>query len=862
MSALPLPSSADPGSFYEAGTVTDQINVEISFQIIGLFSEGLYSSPNKAIEELVSNAFDADATCVHTVMSPDRADPSASIAILDNGTGMDASGLKIHWIVGDSVKANNRVTARGRRTIGKFGIGKLAAYVLGTRLTHITKANGKYFSTSMDFTAIPAPLPAAERTLESEATPIPPVTLPLRELTEAEAHGAVRPWLSDENGREKLVLFGDDAEETWTVAIITQLKPMAVELSAGMLRWVLSTAMPLRDDFSLYLNGNAITSSKASAKQVGTWVLGKELQTIPSPAPNELDVDVDESVPADDYQHYLLVDKSLGPISGYLEIYEDPIDTGKSAEIVGRSNGFFVYVHGRLINPEDSGFGIDRNSLRHGTFSRFRLVINIDRLDAELRSSRETLLASPVVERAKELLRGLFNLARTKLETHESEAAAERRASQRFADSPASLTERPILRMVVDSYEEKIHSRHLIAVDKKAFPTAAELIAFLETRISDGGALIGDVVYADLGTVLPMAMLDSVTGQLSINLEHPFVAHFADEYNDRTKNLPLELFAIAEILLEAGLHDANFGEAAVSSVLDARDELLRHLARSSGARNSITVAQGLMNSLTSAKGLELALVETFQQLGFEAVPKAAKDEQDGLAEAFLPANEQGLAQYRVSLEAKSKEKPGGKVKKSGVEISTIARHRDEADCDYAIVVGPDFETGADDLGAVMREIQADHLANPTKGVTLMRAKDLARLVRLAPIKRVNLAQIRELLNTCQSPAEAEQWVDAIAASQPESSPHQPILETVWELQQDDKDHTVEYAALRTALRLTRKLTISDGELREECRALSRMAPGYFIARDDRVELNIKPENVLTTIHAYVDEVPLEDAEQS
>lgn len=847
-------------AFFESGTVTDHINVEISFQIIGLFSEGLYSSPNKAIEELVSNAFDADATCVHTVMSPDRAATDASIAILDNGTGMDATGLKAHWIVGDSLKAGNRTTARGRRTIGKFGIGKLAAYVLGTRLTHITKANGKFFSTTMDFKAIPAPPPASERTGASEAS-TPPVQLPLRELTEEEAHGAVRAWLSDDTGRENLTLFGEGAEDSWTVAIITELKPMAVELSAGRLRWVLSTAMPLRDDFSQYLNGKQVLASKASAKQVGTWVLGKDILAIPSPAPGELDADTDENIPEAEYRHFLLVDKSLGPVSGYLELYEDPIDAGKS-EAVGRSNGFFVYVHGRLINPDDSGFGIDRNSLRHGTFSRFRLVVNIDRLDAELRSSRETLLASPVVERSRELLRGLFNFARTKLDAHETESARERRASQRFADSPASLTERPILRMVVDSYEDKIHSRHLVPINKKRFSTAAELVAFLEDRITGGGGLIGDVVYEDLGTLLPMAMLDSAAGQLSINLEHPFVAHFADEFHDRKKNLPLELFAMAEILLEASLHDANLDDSAISTVLDSRDELLRHLARSSGARNSITVALGLMASLTSAKGLELALVEVFQQLGFEAVPKAAKDEQDGLAEAFLPAGEHGKTQYRVSLEAKSKEKPGGKVKKSSVEVSTIARHRDEAECDFAIVVGPDFETGADDLGAVMREIQADRVANPTKGITLMRAKDLAKLVRMAPIKRVNLAKIRELLATCQSPTDAERWVDSVALSQPESSPHQQILETVWELQQDDRDHTVEYAALRTALRLTKNLTITDAVLREECLALSRMAPGYFMAREDRVELNIKPENVLTTIHAYVDDLPQADEEHT
>mgnify|MGYP000871882858 CR=1 FL=1 len=838
--------------FFELGSLKDQINVEISFQIIALFSEGLYSSPNKAIEELVSNAFDADATCVHTVMSPDRAASDASIAILDNGTGMDENGLKAHWIVGRSPKERKRLTDRGRRTIGKFGIGKLAAYILGNRLTHITKAGGRFFSTTMDFSMVPKPD-------ESVGAASSPVQLPLHELAEEEARKAVDPWLSDDTGRENLTLFGDEAEDSWTVAIISDLKSMAIELSVAKLRWVLSTAMPLRDDFSLYMNGQKVVASKASANQVGTWVLGKDFSSIPSPAPKELDVDVDENVSQAEYQHYLLVDKLLGPVSGYLELFEDPIDGGKS-EAVGRSNGFFVYVHGRLINPDDSGFGIDRNSLRHGTFSRFRLVINIDRLDASLRSSRETLLADPVVTRTRELLRGVFNLARTKLDEHETKIASERRASQRFADSPASLTERPILRMVVDSYEERIRSRHLVPIDKKSFPTVEDLVAFLESNIDNKGGLIGDVVYEDLGTSLPMAMLDSASRQLSINLEHPFVAHFADEFNDRKKNLPLELFAMAEILLEAGIRDAGLEDSAVSTVLDSRDELLRHLARSSGARNSITVAQELMASLTSAKELELALVEVFQQLGFEAIPKAAKDEQDGLAEAFLPVGEHGNGRYRVSLEAKSKEKPGGKVKKSAVEVSTIARHRDEAECDYAIVVGPDFETGTDDNGAVMREIRADRDKNPNKGITLMRAKDLARLVRLAPIKRVNLAMIRELLATCQSPAEAEKWVSEVERKNTEPSPHQQILETVWKIQQDDRDHTVDYGSLRTALRYEKNMTIDDTVLRDECLALSRMAPGYFVAREDRVELNIKPENVLNTIHAYVDDLPQADGE--
>ena len=76
-------------------------------------------------------------------------------------------------------------------------------------------------------------------------------------------------------------------------------------------------------------------------------------------------------------------------MTGYAEAYKDLL-AGKSDEI-GRSYGFFVYILGRLINVDDGHFGIDPNELRHGTFGRFRLVINIDSLDEELRANRETI---------------------------------------------------------------------------------------------------------------------------------------------------------------------------------------------------------------------------------------------------------------------------------------------------------------------------------------------------------------------------------------------------------------------------------------------------------------------------------------
>ena len=122
--------------------------------------------------------------------------------------------------------------------------------------------------------------------------------------------------------------------------------------------------------------------------------------------------------------------------------------TGGKSDATGRSHGFFVYVRGRLVNINDEYFGIDRNLLRHGTFGRFRAVVNIDSLDNELRSSPRNRREGAVFNDARNLLRGIFNFARTALEKHDEEEKQGASAARHIASSPASLTRLPILEML------------------------------------------------------------------------------------------------------------------------------------------------------------------------------------------------------------------------------------------------------------------------------------------------------------------------------------------------------------------------------------------------------------------------------
>src|ERR1700729_3301154 len=90
--------------FASIGTSKDSIQVRLSYKIVELFSEGLYASPNKAVEELVANAFDAGAQTVQIILSANLHDQGASIVVIDDGEGMGVERLKQHWLIGISNK--------------------------------------------------------------------------------------------------------------------------------------------------------------------------------------------------------------------------------------------------------------------------------------------------------------------------------------------------------------------------------------------------------------------------------------------------------------------------------------------------------------------------------------------------------------------------------------------------------------------------------------------------------------------------------------------------------------------------------------------------------------------------------------
>jgi len=832
-----------------AGNETEKIDVRLSYRIVRLFSEGLYASPNKAIEELVANSFDAGAKRVAVLLPADFHDQGATIAVIDDGEGMDAQGLKQHWLIGKSLKRQLANLPMGRQQIGKFGIGKLATYVLANRLTHISKKGGKYYSTSMNFKSV-------DERGDEEVEPKTPIKISLHELTEAEAKTALKRWTDTPAfSKSGIGLFGSGAAKSWTFAILSDLKDKVHEIRRGTLEWVLRTALPLRDDFSIHLDGVKLEPSKAGKGRIKKWVLGKDIVELAKPAPADIEATEDLHQPKDSETRFALEYKVLGRITGYAEAYKDLL-TGKSDEI-GRSYGFFVYVLGRLINVMDGHFGISPDELRHGTFGRVRIVVHMDGLDDFLQSDRERIREGPVLEDAQNILRAIFNRVRAAIEKADADEDSGTKLARKIAGSPASVSRRPIVEMARAVLEGKIKSRYVTISAVASQAERETVIAALETRLEAPETFVTGVEFVfDGGADLGIAVYDANTGTLRINGFHPFVGAFYDQFSNAGSGLPLELFAMAEVILEAQLHQADYSQGQIDALMSARDQYLIDVAQSSGRRTALVVAQALQDARNDENKLEIEVVAAFNSLGFEAARDGRKGKADGIARAYLSADAKGNARnYSVTLEAKSKKKDGKSVSAATVNVSVIALHRNEYKSDHAIVVGPSFATTKGDSASIAQQIDSDRALTKTKGepktITLMAVDDLARLVRLAPFKGLGLSKLQELFLKCRLPEECKAWVDALEATKPKKQPYSDVIQTIHQLQKKYNRSTVAYDALRVALGMrTPAIDYDTNEgLIDLCKAMMEMAKGYITATNTTVELDQSPENVLAAIES-------------
>lgn len=141
----------------DSSTVVPTI-LQTDERVIARVTDGIYRQPGSALRELISNAYDADATRVIIKTDPPR---FQRISVEDNGLGMGPEALaNLLLHIGGSAKRHQRgvelgVTDQhdplrspgGRRLIGKIGIGLFSVSQLTHEFQIITKVRNDPFRT-------------------------------------------------------------------------------------------------------------------------------------------------------------------------------------------------------------------------------------------------------------------------------------------------------------------------------------------------------------------------------------------------------------------------------------------------------------------------------------------------------------------------------------------------------------------------------------------------------------------------------------------------------------------------------------------------------------------------------------------
>ena len=696
-----------------AGEVVHDIPVRMSYEIIKLFSEGLYQSPHKAVEELVANAYDAGAEHAWVFTARDEY-AEDSLWVVDDGSGMDSDEFEILWHVADPHKSNDPATGvEGRVAIGQFGIGKLAAYVLAERLTHISKRDDRYLLTSMDFTRV------TERHQWEDPEDI---KVQLRELSEEEAMELLRE-IADRDDEQVCWsrLFGPTACTSWTAAALSEFKPLMDDFQVGTLGWVLRTGLPILSNFSIVLNGSILESPKVDLEPLDIFQFGGDDE--------EVEKLQKEGIPIAATGDGVTIDGVPGVLRGSATVYASPLEGGKS-DRYSRSYGIFVEVRKRIVNLEDETFGLPAQN--HAAWNRTVISVEADGLSEFLQSSREGVRETRETRALQRYLHEKFLRCRRTYESYLDRQLVGDEIHRLVADGPSRFMTEPLIDAVRRGVTD--HASQMFYLRRPAEGEATDLEAWVaEFESSAAHEPISDITMAEAGRYAPVASYEPTTRVLHVNREHPFIAHLIQHSRGET---PWKLFGASELLLEAILRAIGVPGHEIEQLLRSRDRILRVLLKDEPP--VIGDVLGLLGVAgTNATAMERATGAAFEALGFDYEKRGgSRGGTDGVLEAklgVLPGARQ-LTSFKLVFDSKTS---GGAVPNEKVRFDALHRFQSSEKADFAFTIADSFQ-GEDEAGSALNtEAEAER-------VIVLTTSDLQRLLRLHGASGIPLSTMREL----------------------------------------------------------------------------------------------------------------------
>ena len=719
------------------GNVVDQVSLDVDYQIIEHFSRHLYDSPNKAVEELVANGFDAFATEV-LVFTPGRY-TAGRLLVWDDGESMNVDGLKKLWWIARSPKSGDRVEERNgkeRKIIGKFGIGKLASYAVGGVISHVCRHKGEFYLVSIDY----ATVHGSER-----------VQAPIISLPEDHAVELVKSLFSELPPSADHMLQGD----SWTLAVVEELKVR--DLPSGRLAWVLGNGMPLRPDFRIKVNEDVVRSKLEKHAEVD-WDFGSK-QVVDAITNRWREAVKDGSVsssvefnrqtgldPRDSSKEVPFVRfPGLGQVWGHVRLFDETLLKFR-AHKHERSHGFFLIVRGRLVNPDDEKLFILDPSFQ--TFYRSQFILFVDDLDEVLLADRQRLRWNEQAQQEMKILQeALSRIARTTVE--------ERDRQQDDEQSTRSVL----------PTGSRIHYRE---------PINALLLRAPVEDVGDFNPAEVTVERKDLGEDHPISTVAFQENAFHVNSLHPYYNVIVKRTGGQSKKTreflrAFDLFAISERLLEGHLLNVGMSEDEIEEIVAWREGLFRRLAASYEDTPEL-IGEMFRTSYTGGRGFEKALCAVFQDMGFSA----KHDGGSGKKDAFVVATV-GPESYSFTVEAKGS---GRDIDNAAADVAAAASHRDRVKAEHALIIARKFSGFAakpDRDAALLGECRS------TGRVSIMELESLEKIHASVSRFSYPLSLLKDVFTTLESPRDKLTRIDGLVKPV-EGFDYMKLLHKIWSRQ--------------------------------------------------------------------------------
>lgn len=822
-----------------------EVKLKIDYEIIQHFSQHLYGSPNKAVEELVSNSFDAAAQEVHVYIPSSQT--KDNVIVWDDGESMDVKGIHNLWWIARSpkrdenreVEVKNNGVSYKRKVIGKFGIGKLASYAVGNKITHLCKRDGEFLVVSVNYTELEELGEKTrqdeldEKNLGNDNEQDSPAffTTPIIKLDESAALKFIED-LFDGNGKNVKTdatikkLFKKDS---WTLAAISNLKSEKLSLlTVGRLNWLLGTGMPLRPDFKLWLNDEKV-SSKLQTSALYVWNFEtKEIQeAIINLWSDEKDSGRVTGEPLFDREAGLnsnqITEKvpfvqlpNLGKVFGEMRIFDESLVKGKPSDLA-RSHGFFVLVRGRLLNAEDDKLFIKHPS--YGAFYRSQFVINADELDTELLADRERLnKETPRTIELEILSHAIYNALRIKSEAVEKEKAEKIKTESLLPTRSRDFYREPINALLAQS-DDSVRANFEIntpQVKRKQLKQEEQLSLFVP---EDGGFQINEA--------------HPLYKQLKTDLGNGEVAKRAYRY--------FEAIAIADRVLEGHLHLVGLEEETISKIMQWRDGQLRQFA-DTFRHNHSDLATELWNaSFKTGKEFEEPLAEILRSMGFKCKVDGASGKADVIVAAHI-----GTKSYKLIFEAKGSRSEHA-LPNDKAEISGGASHIEGTESTHVVIVAREFAgfgKNEENDAAVLKECRAIQ----DKAASIMTVEALILLHQAMERYHYSLDLLENVFCKIEPPAVKKRRIEELQ-SPTQNFDYKAFIEEIWKRQSEEADNEPVFFGSVRQQNFEWKKKYSLDEFLAKLQALEQLSDGRIKinSTEKTVELGVEPKHLLEYI---------------